>query len=339
MPQKLSSCHWQGKPEHDTSLAFSLPNMPPPERGIVVVKHRADATGSEVIPVIEGGHPVPDERSLQAGQKIRELITDLCADALVVCLISAGGSALAVLPSPSVTLQDMQVLTDVLLRCGAAITEIKVVRRHLDLLKGGGLARLASPARVLTLILSDVLGNPLEAVASGPAAPDPTTKQEALAVLAKYGLHKGMPRAFLDAFLETSKLGEEVFTRVPNVAIGSNRDVVQAALRQAQQEGFYSVLLSDDLRGEAREAARILCRALRDVHERGDLVSRPACLVAGGETTVTLGDARGHGGRNQELALEAVNELAGLPDVLLITLATDGEDGLTDGAARSKPGP
>lgn len=316
-----------------THAWFSLPNMPESQTGIVVTKQAMTVTDKALaLSVVEGGHPIPDERSLQAGQRIRELLTGLRADDLVVCLISGGGSALATLPPPGVTLHDVQMMTDALLRCGAAITEINIVRRHLDCLKGGGLARLAFPAQVLTLILSDVLGNSLEAVASGPTAPDPTTKQDALAVLERYGLQKTLPRALLDAFLETPKPGDEVFTRVQNVVIGSNRDALQAALRQAELEGFHSVLLCDDLQGEAREAARALCRALRGVHERDVPVPRPACLIAGGETTVTLGDSKGRGGRNQELALAAVNELAGLPDVLLIALATDGEDGPTDAA-------
>lgn len=317
-----------------TQAWLSVPDMLKPERGIVVVKHKAEIAipGADAIEVIEGGHPIPDARSLQAGQRIREVLSDLRANDLLVCLISGGGSALAILPPPPLTLYDVQMLTEALLRCGAEITEINVVRRHLDLLKGGGVARLASPARLLTLILSDVLGDSLEAIASGPTAPDSTTKQDALFVLEKYGLHTRISPSVLAALLETPKPGDEVFTRVQNVVIGRNRDALQAALCQAQREGFHAVLLNDDLRGEARERGRALSRVLRDVHEQGKPVPRPACLLAGGETTVALGEAKGRGGRNQELALAAVPELAGLPDVLFITLATDGEDGPTDAA-------
>ncbi len=310
---------------------LELPGMPPPDAGLAVVKHITDHNFSK-IPVVEGSHPVPDERSLEAGQRVKDLLSGLSARDLVVCLISGGGSALVVLPSPGVSLADIRSLTEALLRCGATIAEINLVRRHLDLLKGGGLARLAFPARVLTLILSDVPGNSLETVASGMTAPDPTTVQEARAIFEKYRLHQHVPPSVLQGLTETLKPGDPVFARVQNTLIGSNVNARQAAWRQAQAEGFHTCLLEPDLQGEACEAARMLCAVLRRVHTAGVPVPRPACLIAGGETTVTLGKSSGRGGRNQELALAAVNELAGLPNVMLVTLATDGEDGPTDAA-------
>jgi len=234
-----------------------------------------------------------------------------------------------------VTLSDMQALTSALLACGASVDEINILRRHLDRLKGGGLARLAFPARVVSLILSDVVGNPLEAIASGPTAPDPSTCADALAVLDKYQLPGKIPASVLSALRygrETLKPGDAVFKNVDNILVGSNLLAAQAALKQAEIEGFHPYLLRIDLQGEAREVAVELCRTLRCAWQTGDPAPPPACIVAGGETTVTLREGSGQGGRNQELALASVTELANFLEVMLVSLATDGEDGPTDAA-------
>lgn len=295
---------------------------------LVITKH-AQPTGQTPATVLVGGHPVPDSRSLQAGQAALEFVSGLRADDLLLCLLSGGGSALMTAPHPSLTLDDLQALTRQLLACGARIDEINTLRRHLDRVKGGGLAQAASPARVLSLILSDVVGNPLEAIASGPTAPDPSSRADALRVLEKYGLTESVPAAILQTLEqspETPKPGEGLFARVENVIIGSNALAAQAALRQAKVEGFHSEFLGDTWQGEAREVAGTLCERLKKMEKK-----RPFCLVAGGETTVTL-QAKGHGGRNQELALAAAPELAGQSNVMLVSLATDGEDGPTDAA-------
>ena len=213
--------------------------------------------------------------------------------------------------------------------CGARIDEINTLRRHLDRLKGGGLARLAAPARVISLILSDVVGNALETIASGPTAPDPTTREDALHILEKYGLHADAPLSILkvlETTCETPKPGDSLFERVQNLLVGSNQIAAQAALQQATAEGFHTRFLGDAWQGEARQVGKELGQVLKN-----STSERPLCLIAGGETTVTL-RGQGRGGRNQELALAAVRELAGIPDVLLIALATDGEDGPTDAA-------
>ncbi len=270
-----------------------------------------------------------------------EFVSALHEDDLLICLISGGGSAL--LTDPLVPLEDMQTLTSALLACGARIDEINTLRRHLDRVKGGGIAK-ATKAYVLSLILSDVVGSPLEAIASGPTAPDPTTKDDALAVLEKYfeikrwpSRPKAMSRSeevppsilqSLSSNPETPKPDDPIFSRVENVIVGDNDMAIQAALKQAEQEGFYAESLGSDWQGEARKVGLELAQKLRVTTELQD---RPFCLIAGGETTVTIqGD--GTGGRNQELALAAVPELAGLDDTLLISLATDGEDGPTDAA-------
>ena len=276
-----------------------------------------------------GGHPIPDENSLLAGHKAFELVQDLTARDLLLCLISGGGSALMTLPHPGISLDDLRALTSSLLACGARVDEINTLRRHLDQLKGGGLARLASHARVVSLILSDVVGNPLEAIASGVTAPDPSTREDALAMLEKYRLLDQVAASIVQSLKtipETPKPDDPLFERVQNVIVGSNARAAEAAQSQARSEGFHPVWLGDDWQGEAREVAQRLCHILKTT-----TTQRPFCLIAGGETTVTL---RGHGrgGRNQELALASVGELAGACDVMLISLATDGDDGPTDAA-------
>ena len=307
-------------------LAEMLADLSP--RGLLIPKQTPvdPLSGFDIQP---GGHPVPDENSLRAGEKAIHLVHDLDENDLLICLISGGGSALMGVPQVGVSLTDLRDLTSLLLACGARIDEINTLRRHLDQLKGGGLARLASPAQVVSLILSDVVKSPLEAIASGPTAPDPTTRADALSVLEKYGLLEKVPAAILKALEttpETPKPGDGLFRRVQNVIVGSNLLAAESALMQAKIEGFHPQLLGNEWQGEAREVSRTLCDILKDTK-----TPRPFCLVAGGETTVTL-RGRGHGGRNQELALAAVRELAEIPNVLLVTLATDGEDGPTDAA-------
>jgi glycerate 2-kinase len=284
--------------------------------------------------IIEAGHPVPDERSLAAGEKTIGFLNVLGPQDLLFCLISGGGSAMVTAPVEGVSLADLQALTTSLLACGASIDEINSLRRRLDRIKGGGVAGLANGVTIICLILSDVVGNPLEAIASGPTAPDPSTRAGALAVLYKYMLREKIPAPILSALEsgpETPKPGDPLFEKVRNIIIGSNLLAAQAALKQAQEEGFNPYLLRTDLQGEAREAAFELSTFLRQAKKPGASVPAPACIVAGGETTVTLA-GKGKGGRNTELALAAVSELAGFPGVLLATLATDGEDGPTDAA-------
>lgn len=286
--------------------------------------------------VIQGGHPIPDERSLKAGQKAIELVSSLDSADLLFCLISGGGSALVTAPVDGVSLADIQALTSALLACGVSIEEMNILRRHLDLVKGGGIARMANGATIISLLLSDVVGGALEAIASGPTAPDPTTCADALSILAKCELGDKIPVSITHALRssnETPKPDNPIFEKVRNTIVGSNLQAAQAALRCAEEEGFHPYLLRTDLQGEARTAAFELATTLRQARLTGSPVPRPACIVAGGETTVTLKKkGRGTGGRNTELALAAVSELAEFPDVMLITLATDGEDGPTDAA-------
>lgn len=276
-----------------------------------------------------GDHPVPGSNSLLAGEKALALLKRLAPTEPGLCLISGGGSALLTASLPGVTLADLQALTADLLACGARVDEINTLRRHLDPLKGGGLVRLAAPRRLQSLILSDVIGSPLEAIASGPTAPDPTTREQALEILEKYALMDRVSPAIRHALHtapETLKPGDPLFENVQNAIIGDNRLAAEAALAQARREGLHTRWLGDRWQGEARQVAHRLCQELLSALE-----PRPFCLVAGGETTVTLRGS-GRGGRNTELALAAVTLLAEQPGVLLVTLASDGEDGPTDAA-------
>ena len=295
------------------------------EQTLIITKH-ASSANLQSATIIESGHPVPDSRSLAAGQAALDFVSDLQKDDLLVCLISGGGSAL--MTAPLVPLEDLQTLTSALLACGARIDEINTLRRHLDRVKGGGLAK-ATPAHILSLILSDVVGNPLEAIASGPTAPDPTTREDATEVLQKYGLSvpTSIGRA-LDTIHETPKEEDPIFSQVENVIVGDNVLAAKAAIAQAVKEGFNTEYLGSDWQGEARKVSIELVQKLRVAKKAH---TTPFCFVAGGETTVTI-HGNGKGGRNQELALAAVPLLSGMDNVMLVALATDGEDGPTDAA-------
>jgi hydroxypyruvate reductase len=316
-----------GKATQAMSRALLEIFAPHASRGLLIPKLTFDspASGFTVSP---GGHPVPTEASVIAGDKAIELALNLKERDLLICLISGGGSALMSSPHPELGLEDLQTLTKQLLACGARVDEINTLRRHLDRVKGGGIAKTAYPAQVVSLILSDVVGNPLEAIASGPTAPDPTTKEDALNILKKYELLEKVPAAILQVLEdspETPKPDDPLFQRVQNVLVGSNSLAAQAGLDTAKSFGFHSHFLGDTWQGEAREVANELCGYFKRDYER------PFCLIAGGETTVTL-HGHGKGGRNQELALAAAIEMGGLGNSVLITLATDGEDGPTDAA-------
>lgn len=299
--------------------------------GFVVVKDGYLAP-TRRIRVAQAGHPVPDERGQAAAARLLELARAAGAGDLVVLLISGGGSALTPAPVPPVTLEEKQAVTRLLLAAGATINELNAVRKHLSLLKGGQLARAAAPAMVLTLILSDVIGDPLDVIASGPTAADPTTFAEAHTVLTRRGVRPRAPAsvlARLEAGIrgeleETPKPGDPLFERVTNLVIGNNALTVGAAAAEAGRLGFDADVLTRALEGEAREVAR-------DLVARARRLRPPACLIAGGETTVTV-RGQGRGGRCQEFALAVALELR--PDESLVALAagTDGTDGPTDAA-------
>ncbi len=278
------------------------------------------------VQINECGHPVPDRRGVAGAKRIAQIASDAGPDDLIVCLISGGASALLPLPAPPITLAGKQKITRLLLKCGATIQEINCVRKHLSAIKGGRLARMAYPATLLTLILSDVIGDHLDAIGSGPTVPDRSTIADANAICAKYRIGFELPE--LD---ETPKPGDAIFRKTHNVIVGSNALAVDAAAREARRLGFHTLVLSTFLEGEAREAAKVHAGIAQEIRASGRPVKSPACVVTGGETTVTV-RGQGRGGRNQEFALAAAIAIAGLRDTIILSGGSDGTDGPTDAA-------
>ena len=262
------------------------------------------------IHVHEAGHPIPDEAGLRGAREIVKILESAGEGDLVLLCLSGGGSALMPLPVEGVSLADKQAVTQALLACGADIREVNTVRKHLSQLKGGRFAQAAQPAEVVALILSDVVGDPLDAIASGPSAPDSTTFADALAVLSKYGIESRAPRSVLEhlragaagAKPETPKPGDPVFAKVRNLVIANNAASVAACARKARALGYRPLVLSSTIEGEAREVARVCVAIARESLARGRPVAAPACLICGGETTVTL---RGNGPRRPEPGVRA----------------------------------
>lgn len=289
--------------------------------------------------MIEAGHPIPDRNGLAASNRVLELLSQFNARDLLIVLVSGGASALLPAPAEPITLRDKQRTTNLLLKAGANIAELNAVRKHLSALKGGNLAARAYPATVVGLLLSDVIGDPLDTIGSGLTAPDPTTFADAVAVLDKYDLTQRIPAAVRDrlfqgaagALPDTPKPGDPVFRLVHNVIVGSNRLALEAAAAKARSLGYHTLILSSVIQGEASEVAGVHAQILREVHLSSYPVRRPACILSGGETTVTV---RGHGkgGRSQEFALAAAIAIAGLPASIVLSSGTDGTDGPTDAA-------
>lgn len=306
--------------------------------GAVNVKY-GYVTPTRRVRVTEAGHPLPDESSIEGTGRISDLAESAGENDLVLCVISGGASALLVQPPEGVTLAEMRQLTDALLKSGAPIEEINTVRKHLDEIKGGGLAALIWPARTVSLILSDVVGDPLDAIASGPTVPDPSTFEDTWAVLECYDLLDRIPPSIVDHIArgkagripETPKPRDQMFDRVQNVLVGSNEMAARAAREKATRMALNSDLLSTSVVGEARNIGGTLADLARHIVREGQPVRRPACVILGGETTVTVRGS-GKGGRNQEMALAAAMGIDGLDGVMIACLATDGTDGPTDAA-------
>jgi len=307
-------------------------------RGVVVTKY-GHVQPTRVIRIHEAGHPVPDDAGMAGARAVLDHVKGLDAGDLVLVLISGGGSALTPAPVDGVTLAEKQSLTKALLACGADIREMNTLRKHISRLKGGQLARAAAPARVFTLILSDIVGDPLDAIASGPTVPDPTTYADALAILDKYRIREEIPssiRTHLEAgatgkVSETPKPEDPLFGRVKSVMVASNIQALEAARAEAERLGFRAIILSSFIEGETREIARMHAALALEVRASGHPARPPVCLITGGETTVTL-RGTGKGGRNQEFALASALDIAGLPDVVVFSAGTDGTDGPTDAA-------
>jgi hydroxypyruvate reductase len=307
--------------------------------GVITKYHHVDRALPAVVRVHEAGHPIPDQNSVDATRDLAELLRAATSRDLIFCVLSGGGSALMTLPADDITLIDLQTTTQSLLRAGATIHQINAIRKHLDLIKGGGLARLANGAQLVSLILSDVVGDDLSVIASGPAAPDPSTFADAWQVIEQFGLIDQLPvsiRARLERgrsgdIPDTPKPGDPLFERVQTAIIGSNAIAAQAAESAAKKLGFNTLLLSTSIQGEAREVAQVAAAIAKEIRQYNRPIQKPACVIWGGETTVTL-KGHGLGGRNQELALAAAIAIENLPNTLIVALGTDGTDGPTDAA-------
>jgi glycerate-2-kinase/glycosidase len=306
--------------------------------GIINVKYGHTEELSKV-KINEADHPVPDEAGLKGAQDIIELLQRAGEKDLVIGLISGGGSALLPLPADGISLNEKQEVTRKLLACGATINEMNAVRKHISKIKGGQLAKYAYPATLVTLMLSDVIGNYLDVIASGPTVPDTSTFQDVKEILVRYKIWYEIPqsvknhieRGLKGHISETPKADDEIFVKTQNVIVGSNIQAVLAASEKAKHLGYQTLVLSSFIEGETKDVARVHAAIAKEILHTANPIQAPACVISGGETTVTL---RGHGkgGRNQEFVLAAALDIAGLDSVVILSGGTDGTDGPTDAA-------
>lgn len=311
-------------------------NWPGPLEGLVITRY-GHGLPLKKIKVVEAGHPVPDRQGQEAATEILHLLEGLSEDDLVLCLISGGGSSLLAKPGEGITLDEKKALTQALLASGANITEMNTLRKHLSAIKGGRLAVAAYPAKIVTLMISDVPGDDPAVIASGPTVPDPTTSADARAVLEKYRID--IPPS-LDAFLESSAsqtppASHPAFARAETIMIATPQASLEAAAALAASEGITPVILGDSIEGEARDVAAVMAAIARQVKLHDQPAAKPCVLLSGGETTVTVksesGDT-GRGGRNCEFLLALALHLGGLSKIHAIACDTDGIDGTEDNA-------
>jgi glycerate 2-kinase len=289
--------------------------------------------------IMEAGHPVPDEAGLEATESLLHAIGECGEEDLIICAFSGGGSALLPAPCPPLSLDEKQQTTRLLLESGATIDEINTIRKHLSRSKGGWLAKTAYPATLVSLLLSDVIGDRLDVIASGPTVPDETTFEDCISVVEKYRLAEKLPKAVMTllqqgtagSIPETPKKGDEVFSKVQNLIVGNNRNALLAAQEQAISLGYHAMILSSQIEGEAREVAQVFASIGKEISQSGLPIALPACVLAGGEPTVTI-RGQGKGGRNQELALACAISIDGWDRIALLSAGTDGTDGPTDAA-------
>jgi hydroxypyruvate reductase len=312
--------------------------------GVIVVKEGHGLPMNHV-KICEGGHPVPDEGGVRGTEEILAVAQAAGAKDMVICLISGGGSALLIAPPEGISLRDKQEATRLLLACGATIHELNTIRKHLSRSKGGRLAQAAYPAAVVSLILSDVVGDDLDVIGSGPMVPDSSTFEQARQILIGYGvwdklavsIRDHIQRGLEGEIEETPKAGDQAFQRCATVLVGTNLQATQAAAKEAERQGYQPLILTTKVEGEAREVAKVHTAIAKEIISSGNPIGPPACVLFGGETTVTLqGD--GKGGRNQEYALAAALALGEQDHVLALCAGTDGTDGPTDAAGAMADG-
>ncbi len=308
------------------------------DSGLIITKY-GHGVRLKKIRVIEAGHPVPNEAGFKGARQIMQILEKTGEDDLIIFLISGGGSALLPYPVEGVGLEDMQQMTRILLDVGATIQEMNALRKHLSRLKGGRLARAAYPSALVSLILSDVIGDDLDSIASGPTVPDHSTFNACLKIVDKYGIKERIPASVVKVFEkgargeieETPKPGDPTFERTQNLIVGSNIQALRASEKRAVDLGYNTFILSSFVEGETREVSKVHAAIAKEILSSGNPFKRPACVISGGETTVTI-RGKGKGGRNMEFVLAASIEIAGLKDVFLLSAGTDGTDGPTDAA-------
>lgn len=306
--------------------------------GIINVKYE-HVTDLRHIELREAGHPVPDENGESGSHAILKLVADAGEKDLVLCLMSGGGSALLPLPADGLSLKDKQETIKVLLSCGATIHEINAIRKHTSKMKGGRLARAVYPASLVSLILSDVVGDNLDVIASGPTVPDSSTFSECREILKKYNIIDRLPETVvrqIDAgtsgeIPETPKTGDPAFETTQNLIVASNFEAITAAKAKAERLGYHTVILSSMIEGETKHVAHVHGAIGREIIRSGNPVPAPACILSGGETTVTI-TGKGLGGRCQEFALAAAMDISGSDNIVILSGGTDGTDGPTDAA-------
>jgi len=306
--------------------------------GLVITKYQHGVSLSSCR-TMEAGHPIPDANGVNATKDLLELVSNAGPADLILCMISGGGSALTPAPAKGISLENKQETTQLLLGCGATIHEINTIRKHLSQIKGGQLCRVANGARIISLILSDVIGDDLDIIGSGITAPDTGSFGDCKKILNRYALWNKISNPVRNRIStgvagqvpETPKSGAPEFVNVNNQIIGSLSDALSAAEKEAKRQGFTPLVLSSMIQGEASEVAKVLCAIAKEIRLSGRPISSPACLLSGGETTVTI-KGKGRGGRNTELALAAGIELSGASQTLLLSAGTDGTDGPTDAA-------
>ncbi len=306
--------------------------------GIIIVKYGHLARLNH-IQIVEAGHPIPDENGWKGAQAIKAMAESAGASDLVICLISGGGSSLMPLPVEKLTLSDKQKVTDVLLYCGATIHEINTIRKHMSAIKGGMLARASAPATLVSLILSDVVGDDLDVIASGPCVMDSTTFANCMDIITGYKIEKKIPPAVISHLRsglsgqipETPKYGDPAFLKTKNLIIGRNINAINAAKSAAQNLGYSTLVLSSIIQGETREVAKVHGAIAREAVKTGNPIPPPLCILSGGETTVTI-KGKGLGGRNQEFVLAAAMDIQDYDNITILSGGTDGTDGPTDAA-------
>ncbi len=307
-------------------------------RGRINVKYDHTAT-LEYIELVEAGHPIPDENGRAGAMKLFEMAKNAHDKTLIFCLISGGGSALSPLPCDGISLAQKQETTRILLSCGASIHEINTIRKHLSLIKGGRLAKAALPATVISLILSDVVGDDLDIIASGLTVPDSSTFKDCKDIIDSYNIASKLPKNIRNHINkgcagkigETPKPPDPCFKKVHNIIIGNNINSLTTAKAKAQSLGYNTIILSSLIEGETREIAKMHSAIAKEILKTGNPFPMPGCIISGGETTVTMDD-HGRGGRNQEFVLSSAIEIAGENNIIVLSCGTDGTDGPTNAA-------